>query len=939
MLHNKTIGAILALFSCCNIIKAAHPSQVTVGIEATGSDIISYPIHGFHPPSGEGYSPHSDLLADQIMSKSNPARSQSLPASGKNPSLAFEDDCMSLSLPPESPPPQSPSPKPKPRRVRSKSAGTNERSSRRRGSFKPGLASMEEVDESAHDVPRAETPKRGPAKVKDRVLSPLAEAPALKSLLPLRSTDKAEDVTSRSVKPDAQLYKDLPVIHEVKPSNQKVNTYRSIPKGQPAYFEEDRFGVPGNGHDLKPESEEDDFFPAALMHKSFSLPDVAKIYSGRLADMDYEHKERPVLHFSPEKTVQGKSLPTEPSIATPEEADLKQVASPLRDHSSSPLKVEDEKTIMMAPNSPKDSTPARKSLFFIPEAPEVDYVVKSGHHSAPSTPPDGYVDKQMVTPGSPVSSNSGRSSSTLKPQGPEANNRDLTLHDAQKTREPPPPVSPIEFDGKSMVTPSSPISSSARKILKSQEQAKHAAFPVPQAELPPDHEPSTKPIQATATHDSQSEKSEQNVHPESVSTFAEPPRPNLPDLLAERHGHSAIPPSVIKEISDHSSHSAEQLKVDIPRFPYDYASDFEYHPHAVDPAYNHPSPVTKTLGVDSFHPHGSWGGMDDRTAHPESEPTSPISSRFDSPEPFWEENDRSLNPETGENLKVRIPSLRFDSDSDSEYHLPGPHPISPHTPASPSGFESDNESKGHKISSVPHAFDILKWLEDELPHIKMDEARLNKILNMDEQHAKVKGNKLDDIPDLDEHVKMKENKLNQVLDIDQPELKSSPETATQKPVDEPTPNEVEKQIANVESLSPKSPASESSKVEVPAPEMKTSSPTRYRIAFHKTMERTSTELKKLWSFLSNILDKLNLRKPRSQLHSNPPSELSKSSHPETDRKSSVVDEMPSPSYSEAVGTIGNHNQQSKDLWRVLDQKPSNPSSLTAFTPPLQVTGA
>ncbi|KAI9606458.1 hypothetical protein KEM48_001824 [Puccinia striiformis f. sp. tritici PST-130] len=358
MLHNKTIGAILALFSCCNIIKAAHPSQVTVGIEATGSDIISYPIHGFHPPSGEGYSPHSDLLADQIMSKSNPARSQSLPASGKNPSLAFEDDCMSLSLPPN---PSTPIPisQTQPRRVRSKSAGTNERSSRRRGSFKPGLASMEEVDESAHDVPRAETPKRGPAKVKDRVLSPLAEAPALKSLLPLRSTDKAEDVTSRSVKPDAQLYKDLPVIHEVKPSNQKVNTYRSIPKGQPAYFEEDRFGVPGNGHDLKPESEEDDFFPAALMHKSFSLPDVAKIYSGRLADMDYEHKERPVLHFSPEKTVQGKSLPTEPSIATPEEADLKQ-------------KNDNDGT-----QQSKDSTPARKSLFFIPEAPEVDYVVKS----------------------------------------------------------------------------------------------------------------------------------------------------------------------------------------------------------------------------------------------------------------------------------------------------------------------------------------------------------------------------------------------------------------------------------------------------------------------------------------------------------------------------------------------------------------------------------
>ncbi|KAI9606459.1 hypothetical protein KEM48_001825 [Puccinia striiformis f. sp. tritici PST-130] len=467
-----------------------------------------------------------------------------------------------------------------------------------------------------------------------------------------------------------------------------------------------------------------------------------------------------------------------------------------------------------------------------------------------------------------------------------------------------------------MVTPSSPISSSARKILKSQEQAKHAAFPVPQAELPvskasrafmisscscepphhikcssnanvcmeADHEPSTKPIQATATHDSQSEKSEQNVHPESVSTFAEPPRQiyltSLPNDMA---------------IQQYALSNQGDLR-----------SLFSL------------SRATQTrLPKPSFHPHGSWGGMDDRTAHPESEPTSPISSRFDSPEPFWEENDRSLNPETGENLKVRIPSLRFDSDSDSEYHLPGPHPINP---------------------SVPHAFDILKWLEDELPHIKMDEARLNKILNMDEQHAKVKGNKLDDIPDLDEHVKMKENKLNQVLDIDQPELKSSPETATQKPVDEPTPNEVEKQIANVESLSPKSPASESSKVEVPAPEMKTSSPTRYRIAFHKTMERTSIELKKLWSFLSNILDKLNLRKPRSQLHSNPPSELSKSSHPETDRKSSVVDEMPSPSYSEAVGTIGNHNQQSKDLWRVLDQKPSNPSSLTAFTPPLQVTG-
>ncbi|KAA1127641.1 hypothetical protein PGTUg99_004078 [Puccinia graminis f. sp. tritici] len=198
ILHTKTIGAILVILSCCSTSQASKlEGPITDSVEAAKQLANSHQV-GLGKCDSDIAHNTLGLPTDPLISKTNPSRSQSLPLNGQKNSSPDPSELgwagshlqpLDLGTPPESPSPK----KHRKSRGRSRSAGTIiDRASRRRGSFKPGLPSMEEVDEDGkgYEASRTDSPVRGPANIEKDIPGSMTEVHALESFPPLGETDK-----------------------------------------------------------------------------------------------------------------------------------------------------------------------------------------------------------------------------------------------------------------------------------------------------------------------------------------------------------------------------------------------------------------------------------------------------------------------------------------------------------------------------------------------------------------------------------------------------------------------------------------------------------------------------------------------------------------------------------------------------------------------------
>ncbi|KAA1087522.1 hypothetical protein PGT21_033076 [Puccinia graminis f. sp. tritici] len=708
ILHTKTIGAILVILSCCSTSQASKlEGPITDSVEAAKQLATSHQVG-----LGDSDIPHNTLglPTDPLISKTNPSRSQSLPLNGQKNSSPDPSELgwagshlqpLDLGTPPESPSPK----KNRKSRGRSRSAGTIiDRASRRRGSFKPGLPSMEEVDEDgkAHEASRTDSPVRGPANIEKDIPSSLTEVHALESFPPLGETDTAN-----------HRYQDLTALN----------------------------AVPAKG--------------AALMHKSSSMPEV-----GLLAEIEPKPKQRPLLHLSTknaddktraalkptlpsheenqyssglslEQTTQGKSLPTGSSIQSHKEVDLTHTpnASSGKDHS---LRVEDDKTEMAPPSSGTSRPSEQPPSVLNPQDPET----KDGLHQSEasrqlssSVPPAKPAEKPLAAPGSQIFSSGGQSDL-------EAKHDALPAHQAESahTAESPHTVPKEHLKLTPKITADVDLPDVIRKTSPLMPAEAEAPAHGPRTVAEPSSvvvAPATDPFHSDESHSVESERDD-SLSPETTSS--DHSKPNSPEPLTGQRDHSPHPASVGTELSNNLN-TPEKLRVEIPdRSPPRPAATTELPNHDSQPP-EHPELPDWGLVLDSDS---------DNEYLPSSTPSSPRSPT--SPGPFESQNDGTKHHSFGLNVAealtkqhdhppappittaevskqhshppelMELPDwgLMFDSDSDTEdFH--GSIVNSPRSPAtSPGPSESENDIRKQNPFG-PNPAEPLTKQHDHLP--------------------------------------------------------------------------------------------------------------------------------------------------------------------------------------------------------------------------------